>query len=58
MKTGDRFRCPDMDCGCEIEVKKTPKSLSEGEDPEVELKPSCFCGEEMELVSRADTARA
>jgi hypothetical protein len=43
MKKGERYRCPDDRCGCEIEVTKEARQGGS-------LYPRCCCGQEMELV--------
>ncbi len=43
LKTGERYRCPHADCGCEIEVTKGAAPGKGGEQP-----PRCCCGSEME----------
>jgi len=41
-KSGDRFKCPEPSCGCEIEVTKgAPESCNGNEQPR------CCCGREM-----------
>lgn len=45
LQQGERYRCPDESCGCEIQVTKGAKSGSAGN-----LKPRCCCGKEMEKV--------
>ena len=54
VNVGDRYRCTDEDCGCEIEVTKPSRSLEEDD----EAVPSCFCGSEMERTSQARKAQA
>lgn len=44
-KKGEKYRCPDTNCGCEIEVTKEPKSGAGGN-----LNPKCCCGKEMQRV--------
>jgi hypothetical protein len=42
LKEGETYRCPNADCGCEIEVKR-------GAGPEGgDLPPRCCCGMAME----------
>jgi hypothetical protein len=57
VQLGDRFRCADEDCACEVEITKTPKNL-EPEDQELNAKPLCLCGEEMEPLSRGHAAHS
>lgn len=45
-KKGERYRCPDEKCGCEIEVMKGA-APGEGGDQA----PRCCCGKEMQKVS-------
>lgn len=52
VQVGDRFRCADEDCGCEVEITKIPKSV-EPEDEDLDAKPLCLCGEEMEPLSNS-----
>lgn len=40
MRNGQRFVCPNPECGCELEVTKAP--LADGA-----LSPRCVCGIEM-----------
>jgi len=44
MLTGERYRCPDRGCGCEIEVTK---GTAPGKGGQV---PRCCCGMEMKKV--------
>jgi hypothetical protein len=41
-KTGERFKCPDPNCGCEIEVTKGASESCNGEQS-----PRCCCGRDM-----------
>ncbi len=41
-KKGERYRCPDAECGCEIEVTKGAASGKGGDQA-----PRCCCGKEM-----------
>ena len=41
-KKGDHYKCPDANCGCEIEVTKGAPVSCEGN-----AKPRCCCGREM-----------
>lgn len=45
LQQGERYRCPDPNCGCEIEVTKGAKPGSGGN-----LNPRCCCGKEMQKV--------
>jgi hypothetical protein len=45
LKTGERYRCPDENCGCEIEVAKGAPPTCEGNQS-----PRCCCGKEMQKV--------
>ena len=47
LKQGQRYRCPDDACGCEIEVAKGAENCP-AENPQP---PKCCCGLEMEKVS-------
>jgi hypothetical protein len=42
LKEGERYRCTNADCGCEIQVTKS----GEGGDQN----PRCCCGKEMQSV--------
>jgi hypothetical protein len=42
---GDRYRCSDPNCGCEIEVTKGAKPGAGGNQ-----NPRCCCGKEMQPV--------
>jgi hypothetical protein len=42
LQTGERYRCPDAECGCEIEVTKGATSGKGGNQT-----PRCCCGKEM-----------
>jgi len=44
-KKDERYRCPDADCGCEIEVTKGPQPGKGGD-----LNPRCCCGKEMKRI--------
>ena len=44
---GDRYRCPDPYCGCEIEVTKGAAPGKGGDQ-----NPRCCCGKEMEKVQK------
>lgn len=46
LQKGERYRCPDPNCGCEIEVTKGAKPGSGGNQA-----PRCCCGKEMQKVS-------
>jgi hypothetical protein len=41
-KKGERYRCPDPQCGCQIEVIKGAEPGKGGD-----LNPRCCCGKEM-----------
>ena len=57
VQVGDRFRCADEDCACEVEITKVPKNVNmNAEDQELEEKLLCVCGEEMEQVSKSSSA--
>lgn len=43
LKTGERYHCPDPNCGCEIEVTKGSEPGGGGDQP-----PRCCCGKEMQ----------
>ena len=42
---GDKYRCPDANCGCEVEVTKGAKPGGGGN-----MNPRCCCGKEMQKV--------
>ncbi len=42
---GQKYRCTEQSCGCEIEVTKSAPESCAGNS-----KPRCCCGLEMELV--------
>jgi hypothetical protein len=44
MHKGEIYRCPDPDCGCEVEVTRGPKNENDQNDNAVR----CCCGREME----------
>jgi len=44
-KKGERFRCPEPSCGCEIEVTKGAPESCEGKS-----KPRCCCGRDMKKI--------
>ena len=44
MQQGERYRCSNEECGCEISVTKASQ-LDDAEET-----PTCCCGEEMELL--------
>jgi hypothetical protein len=56
VQLGERFRCADEDCGCEVEITRIPKSLEPEEDEELDAKPLCLCGEEMEPLRNSSAA--
>lgn len=41
-KKGERFKCPDPFCGCEIEVTKGAPESCKGKES-----PRCCCGRDM-----------
>lgn len=45
LQTGERYRCPDAQCGCEIEVVQGAAPGQGGD-----LNPHCCCGKEMQKV--------
>jgi hypothetical protein len=45
LQKGERYRCPDPDCGCEIEVTKGAAPGKGGDLP-----PGCCCGKEMRKI--------
>ena len=47
-KQGDRYRCPDAKCGCEIEVTTSAAPGMGGS-----LNPRCCCGKEMQKIESA-----
>jgi hypothetical protein len=47
LKTGEQYKCPDSECGCEIEVTRGAKTVSRDNDRD----PQCCCGEDMSRVS-------
>jgi hypothetical protein len=47
-RTNDQvFRCPNVDCGCEMTVTRIPKRFSQDEN----RTPVCVCGSSMDRVS-------
>jgi hypothetical protein len=42
LQKGEKYRCPDINCGCEIEVTKGAQPGSGGNQ-----NPRCCCGKEM-----------
>ena len=44
MQTGERYRCTDQGCGCEIEVLKASAAKDAG------MAPRCCCGRDMKRV--------
>lgn len=44
---GQRFRCPDPNCACEIDVTKGAPASCNGQS-----KPRCCCGRDMELIQK------
>ena len=52
MKRGEKYQCPNPECGCEISVTKgTSSELAH-------LEPKCCCGEHMVLKERGRSSRA
>ncbi len=45
-KPGDRYQCPDSNCGCAVEVTKGPSGNMGNDNP-----PRCCCGREMEKTT-------
>ena len=43
LQTGEKYRCPDADCGCEIQVTKGAAPGKGGN-----MAPRCCCGKEMQ----------
>lgn len=43
LQKGEKYRCPDSNCGCEIEVTKGAKPGAGGN-----MNPRCCCGKEMQ----------
>jgi hypothetical protein len=46
LQTGEKYRCPDKDCGCEIEVTKGAPTGKVGS-----MAPRCCCGKDMQKVN-------
>ncbi len=46
LQTGERYRCSDPNCGCEIEVTKGANPSCGGNQG-----PRCCCGKEMEKIN-------
>ena len=44
MQQGEKYQCPNEECGCEINVTRGSKM------DDADQNPTCCCGEEMELV--------
>ena len=44
---GQRFRCSDAGCGCEIEVTKGAPESCNGQST-----PRCCCGRDMQLIQK------
>lgn len=45
LKKGERYRCPEPSCGCEIEVTKGAPESCGGT-----AQPRCCCGRDMEKI--------
>jgi len=45
LQAGERYRCPEPHCGCEIQVIKGAQPGSGGD-----LRPRCCCGKAMQRV--------
>lgn len=45
LQQGERYRCPDPHCGCEIEVTQGAQPGSGGD-----RNPRCCCGKEMQRI--------
>jgi hypothetical protein len=45
LQKGEKYRCPDVDCGCEIEVTKGAAPGKGGDQL-----PRCCCGKEMQKL--------
>ena len=43
LKQGETYKCPNPDCGCEIQVTKGAKNGKGGDKP-----PRCCCGMNMQ----------
>ncbi len=43
----DVFRCPNVDCGCEMTVTRIPKLFAQDES----RTPVCICGSSMDRIS-------
>ena len=52
LKQGERYRCPESDCGCEIQVTISA-GPSDGDE-----NPRRYCGTEMERIGQAASAKA
>ena len=46
IQKGDKFRCPDATCGCEVEATKGCAKPGSGGN----TKPHCCCGKEMQKI--------
>jgi hypothetical protein len=44
MQQGEKYQCPNEECGCEINVTRASQL------DDADQNPTCCCGEEMELV--------
>lgn len=45
LQKGEKYRCTDPDCACEIEVTRGPKGAGGNQNPR------CCCGKEMQKIS-------
>jgi hypothetical protein len=45
IKRGEIYRCPYVDCGCEVTVTQGPRGRGAGV-----MAPRCCCGVEMEKI--------
>ncbi len=52
LKKGERYRCPDAECGCEIEVTKGAAPGKGGDQS-----PRCCCGKEMKKAEQKSFLR-
>lgn len=47
LQKGERYRCPDPKCGCEVDVVKSAQAGAGGNQ-----NPRCCCGKEMQKVQK------